>query len=187
MTPTDRSPASASRPTAEPDALVELGRIVSRHGVRGELRLRPHNPASTLLLEPREVLLTRPDGSSEWRRALAGRRHKQVLLMRFDGVESAEAAQELIGCQVAVPRSALPPAGPAEVYHVDLIGCAVRTTEGALLGAVAELIVTGANDVLVVRGEGGEVLIPLVADVIDTLDAAARAIVVRPFPGLLDP
>ena len=87
---------------------------------------------------------------------------------------------------MAVPRAALPPPGPAAVYHVDLIGCAVRTTAGEALGTVQEMIVTGSNDVCVVRGGGREVLIPLVADVIAALDTAARTIVVHPLPGLLE-
>jgi 16S rRNA processing protein RimM len=51
---------------------------------------------------------------------------------------------------------------------------------------VRELIVTGSNDVCVVRGTGREYLIPLIADVIATLDTAGREIVVHPVPGLLD-
>jgi 16S rRNA processing protein RimM len=86
-----------------------------------------------------------------------------------------------------MPRADLPSAGPAEAYHADLIGCAVRTTAGEALGTVEELILTGSNDVCVVRGGGREVLIPLVADVIAVLDTGARTIVVHPLPGLIEP
>jgi len=117
---------------------------------------------------------------------LAGRRHKRFALLRLEGVETANDAEALIGRGVAVLRTQLPPPGPAALYHVDLIGCAVHTTAGEPLGTVEELIVTGSNDVCVVRGLGREVLIPLVADVIATLDTAARTIIVHPIPGLLD-
>ena len=72
------------------------------------------------------------------------------------------------------------------MYHADLIGCAVRTTAGESLGTVQEMIVTGSNDVCVVRGGGREVLVPLVADVIASLDTEARTIIVHPLPGLLE-
>jgi len=184
--PAGRPPESAAR-SISPGELVELGRIVNRHGIRGEVRVLSHNPESNAVVEMSTVLLTRADGSHTQHRVLAARRHKQFTLLHLEGVATANDAEGLIGCGVAVPRAQLPPAGPAAVYHLDLIGCAVRSTTGELLGTVDELIVTGSNDVCVVRGAGREYLIPLVADVIAELDTAARTIVVRPLPGLLDP
>ena len=185
MVPRGRPPESARPTISNPGELVELGRIVNRHGVRGELRVLPHNPESEALMELPSIVLTRDDAAPEWRRVLAARRHKRFALLRLEGVASADDAAVLIGCGVAVPRRQLPPPGAA-VYHVDLIGCAVRTTSGEALGTVAELIVTGSNDVCVVRGAGREVLIPLIADVIVRLDPTARTIVVNPLPGLID-
>jgi 16S rRNA processing protein RimM len=167
--------------------LVELGRIVARHGIRGEVRVLLHNPESTIVVELSTITLTRAGGSREPRRVLSGRRHKQFALLLLDGVATANDAEELVGSSVAVPRAALPDAGPRAVYHVDLLGCAVRTTGGESLGTVRELIVTGSNDVCVVRDSHREFLIPFVADVIAELDTAARTIVVHPLPGLLDP
>jgi 16S rRNA processing protein RimM len=164
-----------------------LGQIVNRHGIRGELRLRLHNPRSTAVRHLDSVVLVRADGTSEPRRLVAVRPHKQFLLLQLDGVATADDAEALIGCRVAVPRAVLPAPEPASVYHVDLVGCDVRTTDGVVLGSVCEVLVTGSNDVCVVRGTGREYLIPLVADVIATLDTGARAIVVHPLPGLLDP
>lgn len=178
---------SADRLAPTPSPLLELGRIVNRHGIRGEVRLLPHNPDSEFAETLALVTLLRADGSRDERRVLAARRHKQFVLLQLEGVATANDAEALIGCRVAVPRAALPPTGPSEAYHVDLIGCRVETTAGQALGTVRELIVTGSNDVCVVRGGGREYLIPMVADVIASLDADARAIVVHPLPGLLDP
>jgi 16S rRNA processing protein RimM len=150
------------------------------------VRVLPHNPESSVVLEIPAVILTRADGSTHSRRVLAGRPHKRFALLQLEGVATAEDAEALVGCTVSVPRAQLPPPGPAAVYHVDLLGCAVRTTAGEALGTVAELIVTGSNDVCVVRGDGREHLIPLVADVIAEIDTRARTIVVHPLPGLLD-
>jgi 16S rRNA processing protein RimM len=173
-------------PAISPGELVELGRIVNRHAIRGEVRVLLHNPDSPTVFETAAVLVTRGDGSSEWRRVLESRRHKRFALLRLEGVATANDAEALIGCGIAVPRAELPPPGPTARYHVDLIGCAVHTTAGEDLGTVEELIVTGSNDVCVVRGSGREVLVPLVADVIAELDTDARIITVRALPGLLD-
>lgn len=186
MVPRHRTPQPAVRSAATPADLVELGRIVNRHGLRGEVRVLPHNPESGAVLALPSLLLTRDDGTVERRRVLASRPHKHFVLVTLEGVATANDAEALMGCGVAVPRADLPPAGPAAVYHIDLIGCEVRTTAGETLGTVREVIVTGSNDVCVVRGGGREVLIPLVADVIASLDTAARTIVVHPLPGLLE-
>jgi len=182
-----RPPQSADPSQTVGDEVVELGRIVARHGIRGEVRLRLHNPESALAIERSSVMLIRADGSCEPHRVLSGRRHKQFALLLLEGVATANAAETLVGCGVAVPRASLPAAGPSAAYHIDLVGCAVRTTDGELLGTVRELIVTGSNDVCVVRSAQREFLIPFVADVIAELDTAARTLVVRPLPGLLDP
>ena len=185
MRPAGRTP-SAAPAIANPGELVELGRIVNRHGIQGEVRLLPHSPDSDVLTAGSEPWLRRPDGTVQRCRILALRPHKRFLLLQLDGVMTANDAEALVGSTLAVPRAALPPLAPDAAYHVDLIGCAVRTTTGEELGTVAELIVTGSNDVCVVRSGTREYLIPLIADVIDVLDVAARTIVVRPVPGLLD-
>ena len=87
---------------------------------------------------------------------------------------------------MAVTGPALPPPGGEAVYHADLIGCAVVTAAGAALGTVREMLVTGSNDVCVVRDGAREVLVPMIADVIAEIDLAGRRLVINPVPGLLD-
>jgi len=186
MVPAGRPPASASPSAGTAGQLVELGRIVNRHGIRGEVRVLPHNADSPTLFGLATLVLTRLDGSCESRRVRACRPHKRFALFQLEGVDNADAAEALVGCGVSVSREQLPALEPTAVYHVDLIGCAVRTTSGDVLGTVRELIVTGSNDVCVVDGAAREYLIPLVADVIAELDPTTRTIVVRPLPGLLD-
>lgn len=185
MEPTARPPRPAA-PSAGAEPLVELGQLVTRHGVRGELRLLPHNPDTDAAVLRAGVVLLRPDGARQPVRVRAARRHKRFLLLQLEGIDDATAAAALVGCRVAVPRAALPDPGPAAVYHADLLGCAVVTTGGAALGTVQGMLVTGANDVCVVRDGRREVLVPLIADVVERIDLAARRLVVRPLPGLLD-
>lgn len=168
------------------EPLVELGPIVNIHGIRGELRLLPHNPESEVALASERVVLLHRDGRRESRRVRGARRHKRFVLLQLAGADDATAAELLVGCRVAVPRSALPPAEDDAVYHADLLGCAVVTTTGASLGTVREMLVTGSNDVCVVRDGTREVLVPMIADVIAEVDIANRRLVVRPLPGLLD-
>lgn len=182
-------PARPSRP-ADPSAgeepLVEIGPIVNCHGVHGELRLLPHNPDSDAAVLESGVVLLWPDGRRRAGAVRGARRHKRFLLVRLDGVEDADSAEALVGCTLAVPRAALPEPGGDAVYHADLLGCAVETTAGEVLGTVEGMLVTGSADVCVVRDGRREVLVPLIADVVAELDVAGRRLVVRPIPGLLD-
>ncbi|MGD9763659.1 MAG: ribosome maturation factor RimM [Candidatus Binatia bacterium] len=165
---------------------MELGTIVNRHGLRGEVRLLAHNPDSDTVDRLPSVTLIRGAGRREERAVRGVRRHKRFILLQLDGVDSANAAEALVGCAVAVPRAALPPAGPHAAYHADLLGCTVLTTSGEHLGTVREMLVTGSNDVCVVRDGAREVLVPVIADVVAELDISARRLVVHPLPGLLD-
>jgi 16S rRNA processing protein RimM len=78
-----------------------------------------------------------------------------------------------------VPRSELPEQAEDEYYWSDLIGMRVVGFADEPLGVVEKLLETGANDVLCVRGEPGEILIPFVADVIRKVDVAQGVIAVN--------
>ncbi|MFQ5666859.1 MAG: ribosome maturation factor RimM [Candidatus Binatia bacterium] len=165
--------------------IIALGQLVGVHGTRGELRLRPFNPDSTTLSRSTMVVL-RHGHHQQQRQVLALRPHKQGLLLTLAGCESRTAAQALVGHEVCIPEKDLPPTGPNEVYHYQLLGMTVVTTAGTELGSVAGVLVTGSNDVCVVRAHGHEQLIPLIADVVKQVDREQRRLVIDPLPGLLE-
>lgn len=174
------------RASAGAQGLIEIGRIVNRHGIRGEVRLMPHNPMSGAARWLTSILLV-SDGAREERKVIAARPHKRFILLELEGITTANQAEALVGRAACVRVEQLPALGAGEVYHADLIGCAVSTQAGEALGTVREVISTGSNDVCVVADGGREYLIPLIEDAIARLDVAERVIVVRPLPGLLDP
>jgi 16S rRNA processing protein RimM len=107
--------------------------------------------------------------------------------VKLGGVESPEAARELlVGRSLAVPREAVPEAGGDASYHFELLGLEVVRTDGPAVGTLIEILETGANDVYVVRGAAGEVLLPATREVIERVDVAAGKLWVRPWPGLFD-
>jgi 16S rRNA processing protein RimM len=174
-------------PNRSGDAVVELGRIVGRHGIRGDVRILPHNPDSSVFSGLTHVLLQR-EGSIERRRLLSVRPHKRVLLAQFEGIDSASAADTIVGSVLAVPRAELPNLPPDEVYYIELIGCTVITDTGTPLGTITRVFPTGSNDVCEVSDGTHEYLIPLIADVVVQLNVAPpeRVLIIRPIPGLLD-
>lgn len=167
------------------ETLIALGEVVSTHATHGELRVHLFNPGSTTLSDGLTVVLRR-GAEQQQRRVVALRPHKHFILLSLEGCESMTAAQELVGYEVCVREQDLPPTGPDEVYHYQLLGMTVVTTAGSEVGVVADVISTPSNDVCVVRADAHEHLIPLIADVVRQVDRARHRLVIDPLPGLLD-
>ncbi len=75
-------------------------------------------------------------------------------------------------------QSEVPSAEEGEYFHYELLGLKVRTVEGEDLGEVAEILETGSNDVYVVRGAAGEILVPALSKVVREIDIASGLMVV---------
>ena len=93
-----------------------------------------------------------------------GRLQGNRVLVRFKGIEDPDAAASLRDTDLYIERKQLPTLGDGEYYWADLIGLEVRNLDDVLLGKVADLLPTGANDVIVVKGDQ-ERLIPYVMGV----------------------
>ena len=90
-----------------------------------------------------------------------GRKQGKGLAALLPGFEDREQAATLVGIQIFVRRDQLPATSKDEYYWSDLEGLNVHTTKGEVLGRVERLMETGANDVLVIRGER-EHLVPFI-------------------------
>jgi 16S rRNA processing protein RimM len=112
--------------------------------------------------------------------------HKDLALILFQGYESRDAADALRDVVLYVALEDAVPLDQDEVYEYQLEGLAVVTEEGEQIGEVAEVFsAPDANDVLIVHGPLGEVLIPVIEDVIVACDLDAERVVVRLLPGLI--
>jgi 16S rRNA processing protein RimM len=153
---------------------VVLGRITAPYGVKGWVRVHPYSAVAEDLVRYRSWWVGR-DAQWDERHLIQSRVHGAGVVARLAGCEDREAASALRGRQVAVPRSALRATRENEYYWTDLIGLEAVTVEGAELGMVVRILETGANDVLVVRGER-EHLVPFVATVVREIDLARGVI-----------
>ncbi|MBL7064303.1 MAG: 16S rRNA processing protein RimM [Anaerolineae bacterium] len=172
--------------TPEPRYLA-VGRILRPHGIRGELRVEILTDYPERLGQCAYFYLAYPDSPESVRRYPVEklRRHKKVLLLKLGGCDDRNGADELRGMLVQIPLKEAAPLEEGEYYHFQLIGVRVETEHGEWLGQVVEVLETGANDVYVVRGPWGEVLLPAVNDVILELDLELRRMVVHLLPGML--
>ena len=160
---------------------VAVGRVARAHGVQGELAVLVLSevedrfaPGATLWLEDGRTLTVE-----------SSRPHRGRLLVRFREVRDREQAEGIQRALLVVPESSSPSLPEGSWWDHQIEGCAVETDRGRALGTVREVIHTAANDVWsVVDGEGRETLVPVLNDVLVSVDVGAKRIVVREIAGL---
>lgn len=161
---------------------IPVGRITGVHGVRGELKVAPYGDLEEVEWETVHVVSGRFSSPFKVKRA---RPHKGHLIFELEGLTDRDSALALVGGEICIGRDSLPELPADEYYYRDLIGARVVTDDGRDLGRVKEIIPTGSNDVLVVQGGRGEVLIPAIESVILKVDAQEGLLTVRLLEGLL--
>lgn len=174
------------------DDFLEAGRVTAAHGITGGIKVKAlsWNPAG-LLRASTLRLVGKPAGSGpEGRKypVIAAQRSGGCAVFALEGVDTGEAARELVGARVFVPRADLPPLEAGEHYVADLVGCEVVASGTGIVGTVAEVIAGPAHDWLAICRDGRkeEALLPLVSEFVREVDAVGRRIVVTPPEGWLD-
>ena len=159
-----------------------VGRIGRAHGVLGEatIDVQTDDPdlrfkvGSKLTLDSGQELTIK---SSRW--------HNQILLLGFEGVNDRNQIEalrdQLISSQVDLSALA-----PGEYHYQQLIGCQVYLQNNELVGQVSEVVKLPGQDLLSVDKNGSQVLIPMVKQIIISIDVLTKKIVVNPPEGLLD-
>jgi len=166
---------------------LRVGRIAGAHGLHGAIRLRPDNPDSDTLEQVRRVFVGREgEAAHEYRLLGAQRLNRTTIRLVLDGVDDPDAADAMRGSTLTVALEDMPAKAPGEFYYYEAIGCAVTTTDGRRLGVIEEVFATGANDVWVVRDGAVEVLVPVIENVVKSIDLGARLMVIEVVPGLLE-
>lgn len=164
-----------------------VGRIGRPHGVRGEVTVG----IRTDIPEERFRIGNRLDTDPAEAGPLtvdALRPHGGGLLVRFAGVTDRTAAERLRGALLIADSATAPqPDDPDEFWDHDLVGLAAVTPAGAALGTVGDVLhPPGPDLLLIVRPDGGELLVPFVSEIVPEVDVAGRRCVVDPPAGLLE-
>lgn len=157
-----------------------VGRVLRAWGIRGDMKIAPFTD--------------RPEDFTQYRSILVGpqrkpyevksfRPYQSNWLLHLVGVEARDEAEALHGQEILIEAS-MRPRQAGEFFAREVIGLKVRTIAGEELGEVTEILVTGANDVYVVHGPRGEILLPARVEVIKGIDVEAGVMTVELLPGL---
>ncbi len=163
-----------------------IGRISGVFGVKGWVKVYSYTSPRVNVVGYSPWYL-RQDGQESIRRVRAGQAQGDGVVVSLEGIDDRDAAAALIGSEIEVDRAVLGPpigtnqpgvAAPGEFFWVDLQGMEVRNQAGESLGIVEQLFETGANDVMIVIGEGRHLIPFLYGSVVRAVDGDRRVITV---------
>ena len=165
--------------TDDTDAIA-VGRVLGTHGTTGQVRVKVFSdvpqrfdPGQLLYCNhrPLHIIDSAPNPRNQ-------------VTLKFQDIDSPAAAQDLVGHWLTVPAESGPPPLEGEYFHYQLLGLRVLTDQGEELGEVAEILETGSNDVYIVEGASGQLLIPAIADVVRQVDLERGVMTVKLMEGL---
>ena len=160
------------------DPRIEIGRIARAHGIRGEVVIVTHDPASDLLAEVPAVWV-----AGAKKRVVSARGTHRGWLVRFEDITTRTDAETLRGQTVEVDRDALE-LDSNDILLDDLVGCQVRLADGTPWGTIDSLADNGMQDLLVIHDGEIERLLPLVDAFVTAIDLDAGVVTVDPPEGL---
>lgn len=163
--------------------LLEIGKIVAVHALKGEMRVQPWCDTPDFLTEFDELCL---DG--EWLEVESARVHKNIVILKLEGINTPEMAQKQVDKILYIDRDQVEL--PEGTYFVaDLIGLKVIDADDRekVYGTLTDVTETGANDVYHIRFENGKTqLIPAIPQVVIETDIENGIMAIRPLEGLFD-
>ncbi len=163
---------------------IETGRIVGTHGVKGEMRLQVWADGPEFLTGIKRLYFD--DKGSAPAEVAVIRPHKNICILKIKGIDTIEQAEAFRERVVYINRDDRP-LEKGRYYISDLIGCGVLHAEtGELIGKIADVSATGANDVWHIERGGREYLIPNIPDVVKEVAPERDEVRIIPLKGLFD-
>lgn len=163
---------------------LETGEITGTHGVRGELRVHPWSDSPQFLTQFKRLYLD--ENGINRLDVVNARAHGHMVILKAKGVDDIPSAEQLRGKTVYIARKDVRLEKGVNFVQ-DIIGCKVYDVDtNACYGEVADVTKTGANDVWHISKDGNLVLIPVIDDVVKSVDVDKETILIKPLKGLFD-
>lgn len=164
---------------------LEIGQIVNTFGIKGMVKVKPFTDNIERFSNLEKIYIKNKSGQTEYK-IQEVKYHKNMVLVKFEGIENPEQADLLRNSYLIVDRETEEPLEPGRYYIVDMIGLDVFTDDNECLGKLEDIYNTGSNDIYVVKNElGKQVLLPAIEDVIKNIDMDNKKVIVHLIPGLV--
>lgn len=164
---------------------LEIGQIVNTFGIKGMVKIKPFSEDITRFDRLEKVYVKNKIGKKIYEIEEV-KYHKNMVLIKFKGIENPEDANLLRDSYLLVDRADEEPLEEGTYYIVDMIGLEVFDEDNKLLGKLEDIFNTGSNDIYVVKDEQGkQILLPAIKDVIKKVDMDNKKVIVHLIPGLI--
>lgn len=163
-----------------------MGKVVRPHGIEGVLRIKSYAQSEESFLNAGTVILRPSSGETRAYAVLSVRPHKNVFLMKLEGLTTLEEAEEYRGAAIFIRKDILLRPEEEEYFWHELLGLEVYLSGGQYVGTIKHILPTGSNDIYVVEEGKREVLIPAIHDVVQEIDLINNRMIIAEVEGLLD-
>lgn len=163
---------------------ISVAYIKGPRGFKGELAAVLYNPSSRSLKPGLAVTLEKGEKSGDFEIEFIKSLRKRIGL-KLKGIEDGEAAENWKGAEVLVEKDKLEPLNESEFYHFELEGAEVYGDDGEYIGKIKHVDDNVGNAVVYIDSDKGELLIPFVKEIVQTVDIAKKRIVIKMIEGLI--
>ena len=160
---------------------IPVGRVTRTHGLKGELKFFPTDQEDLAVQSHQHILLGEATFKIKYVRGA-----KSPFIIKFESVDSIEAAQSLAGQEVLVAREDFESLPEGEYYRFEIEGLKVFEDTGKYYGVIEDIIETGSNDVYVVRENDKEWLVPMIDSVVQSIDLEQGKLIFHCVEGLFE-
>ena len=164
---------------------LEIGQIVSTHGVKGEIRVNPWCDTPEFMKKFKTLYFDKNGEKAV--KVLSCRPHGNVVILQIEGINSVEEAQKLRNKVLFMSRKDAK-LGKDDWFIQDLIGCTVYDADdnSKIYGKLTDVAQTGANDIWYIENNNKEYIIPAIKDVVINVDVENESVYIRPLRGIFD-
>jgi 16S rRNA processing protein RimM len=160
---------------------IPVGRVTRTHGLKGELKFFPADQDDLAVQSDQQIRLGEVKFKIE-----SVRGAKSPFIVKFEGIDTIEAAQSLAGQEVLVAREDFESLPEGEYYRFEIEGLKAFDDTGKYYGVIEDIIETRSNDVYVVRGDGKEWLVPMIDSVVQSIDLEQGKLIFHCVEGLFE-
>jgi 16S rRNA processing protein RimM len=166
--------------------MIAVGRITRGVGLKGELNVAVLTDSSERFEKLKTVWIGSDESQAVKHGVTAARVARSSVVLKLKGIDSRTAADSLRGHLIFIDSKDVVVPKKGSYFIHDIVGMSVEMESGEAIGTVQEVMQLPANDVWVVGGPRGEILIPAIKEVIRSVDVQRRRVVIRPLEGLLE-
>ena len=172
-----------------PEDLIPIGKILKPYGIKGQIKFKPYNKNSDLLIQNSVVWLKYENDQSldfKFFKISSINYNSLFPIIRFNEINNRDMASKFANHIVYVSRSIFP-SNKEQIYFVDFIGRKIYDNDKSFIGIVKDIVhLKGNNHNMIIQNESKEFMIPVRNDLIKLFDVDEKYIIIEIIDGLID-